>query len=100
MHYNPGTTHSSYQNSSFVPLFAPAFSSAAKEQEAKDVCGSNTQCLLDYSATGNEKLAKATVANTLAFTEINQLFSKFHLFVFVYLHLKRFNILSYFILNT
>ena len=76
MFYEVGTSHSTYQNTSFVPMFVPQFSSPAEEQAAQATCGSNAQCLLDYAATGSLQMASATIASSQAINSTVRLFSK------------------------
>jgi deleted-in-malignant-brain-tumors protein 1 len=73
MYYTSGASTASYQNLAFVPMFEPVFQSSAMQQAAQTVCGGNTQCLLDYSATGNELLARSTQITGKSFVNINQL---------------------------
>lgn len=50
--YQPGTSHSTYQHSGFTPNFT-----ASNSNEAVSLCGSNADCLFDYSITGKTALA-------------------------------------------
>ena len=74
MFYEANTSHSTYQNASFVPMFIPQFSSPADEKTAQAICDNNSQCLLDYAATGNIQLATATNNNSQAITSTSRLF--------------------------
>ncbi|XP_023931054.1 protein mesh [Lingula anatina] len=57
--YEIGTNHSTYQNTSFVPLFEVPLSSA-NTTELYLICGDNDQCIFDYVSTGNTDIAQAT----------------------------------------
>ena len=76
MYYETGSSHTTYQNKFFIPMFVPRFHSQAEEQAARDTCGSNSQCLLDYAATGNNQLASAVMANAEAVNTTTRLFGK------------------------
>lgn len=60
MWYPPGVESSSFQDTTFVPMLTPTFSSLAQQQQAEALCGGSASCLLDYAATGNANLAAAT----------------------------------------
>ena len=75
--YYDASNYSTYQNSSFVPIFRTSFSSTAAEQEALNTCGANSACLFDLAATGNKKLAVSTLASSTVSNETNNLFRKF-----------------------
>ena len=78
MFYETGTYHSTYQNKSFIPMFVPQFRSPAEEEAARNTCGSNSQCLFDYAATGDSQLANAVIANTKAVNSTTRLFGKLY----------------------
>ncbi|XP_013419198.1 sushi domain-containing protein 2 [Lingula anatina] len=57
--YDVGTSHSTYQNTGFVPLFEVSLASA-NTTELFLICGDNDQCIFDYVSTGNTDIAQAT----------------------------------------
>jgi non-ribosomal peptide synthetase component F len=77
MYYSDGDSHAAHQQASFVPMFTATFTSQASEQAAHDLCGDDSNCLLDYAATNNAQLALTSANNTRTGTSTNQLFSKF-----------------------
>jgi hypothetical protein len=62
MWYPPSAVPSSFQNTSFTPIFQPIFSTPELAAQADALCGGVTTCLLDYAATGNSDVANATAA--------------------------------------
>ena len=76
MYYKTGTSHSNYQNPAFLPMFVPQFSSISVELSARATCGSNLECLLDYAATGNARMASVTVVNIQTVNTTSRLFGK------------------------
>lgn len=62
MWYPPGEEPSSFQDTTFVPMQTPTFSSLAQQQQAEALCGGIVSCLLDFAATGNADVAAATAA--------------------------------------
>ena len=76
MYYETSTSHSTYQDTFFVPMFVPQFSSPTEEQAAQATCGINAQCLLDYAATGNVQMASATITSSQAVNSTSRLFGR------------------------
>jgi hypothetical protein len=76
MYYSDGDSHAAHQQPSFVPMFTATFTSETSEQAARDLCGDDSNCLLDYAATNNAQLALTSANNTQTGTSTNQLFSK------------------------
>ena len=77
MFYESGRNHSSFQDQSFVPMFEASFSSDAEEQAAQALCGCNKQCLLDYAATKNKEMSRATLESSQSINVANRLFSTY-----------------------
>ena len=57
-------------------MFTPKFSSTAAQRTAESLCGTNAQCLLDFAATGDAKMASVTLTNTDRINNVNKIFSK------------------------
>ncbi len=77
MFYSSGSGSSaSYQKPGFVPMFVAQFKSSAVQQTAQVVCGTSSQCLLDYAVTGNAHFANTTLNIGRTVGATNELFSK------------------------
>lgn len=85
MYYEAGKSTSQYQNTSFIPMFTPIFSSTTARKAATALCGSNTQCLLDYAATGNAEMATATLTTMKMIESANSFLSKENICLFIFL---------------
>ena len=77
MFYEAGTTHSTYQKPTFIPVFVPQFSSPAVELAAYAACKNNSQCLLDYAVTENVQIATTTFITTEAVNSTTVFFGEF-----------------------
>lgn len=76
--YNEGYSHSSFYNSSYIPLFLSdgiKFTNASLEIIAKDKCGTNKQCLFDISTTGEVAIGESTVEFNREITVLKEEFS-------------------------
>ena len=63
MWYQDNVNASSFQNTSFQPIFTTTFT-ADEELHVQQLCGDNANCRLDYAATGNEAVANTTHATS------------------------------------
>ncbi|XP_013419175.1 sushi domain-containing protein 2 [Lingula anatina] len=57
--YDPGQSHTSYQNPAFVPTFVISLDSV-NVTEVTLLCGDHNQCIFDYVTTGSAAIAVAT----------------------------------------
>ena len=76
MWYQPNVNSTSFQNTSFQPIFTPTFS-AAEEAHAQQLCGDDANCRLDYAATKNDAVAIATAATSASNNETSSFVSEF-----------------------
>ncbi|CAB4028190.1 Hypothetical predicted protein, partial [Paramuricea clavata] len=71
--YRIGESYDSFLDLDFTPVFldetASLFSNSTFEQEAKDVCGENRECLFDIAVTGKTRVGEATLES---FNELQQ----------------------------
>ena len=60
--YNPGEDVNTFKNESFVPIFLDniTFASNALEQQAKDICQGDVNCLFDIASTGDTAVGEST----------------------------------------
>ena len=67
--YEEGKDHSSYFDVGYLPIFLDQedfdnltlFDNVTLEEEARDVCGDNKQCLFDIYTTGKVSIGLASV---------------------------------------
>ena len=63
--YRSGKSYDSYRDVNFKPVFlddtSSLFSSSTLEQEARDICGQNEECLFDIAVTGKTRIGEATL---------------------------------------
>ena len=62
--YEEGKDHSSYFDVGYVPIFLDqddlVFDNSSLEEQARDVCGDNKQCLFDIYTTGKVSIGMAS----------------------------------------
>ena len=68
MWYRTNFNSTSFQNTSFQPIFTPTFT-AAEEVHVQQLCGDDDNCRLDYAATRNDAIATATVLTSASNNE-------------------------------
>lgn len=61
--------------SNFIPYFLSDLQ-ANITKEMRDTCNNNTECLLDYFATGNKEFAKATLKFETENEKIRKIFGE------------------------
>ena len=63
--YRIGESYNSFLDLHFAPIFmdeiGSLFSNTTLEEEAKNVCGENKECLFDISMTGKTSIGQATL---------------------------------------
>ena len=63
--YHVGESYDTFLDLSFTPAFldetASLFSSSTLEQEARNICGENAECLFDIAVTGKASVGEATL---------------------------------------
>jgi hypothetical protein len=71
--YRIGESYDSFLDLDFTPVFldetASLFSNSTLEQEARNVCGENKECLFDIAVTGKTRVGEATLES---FNELQQ----------------------------
>ncbi|CAB4041795.1 Hypothetical predicted protein, partial [Paramuricea clavata] len=71
--YRIGESYDNFLDLDFTPVFleetASLFSSSTLEQEARDICGVNGECLFDIAVTGKTRVGEATLES---FNELQQ----------------------------
>ena len=55
--YDTGSSHTTYVDSSFEPVFVTPSESGDAMDTANRMCGGSQQCIFDYLLTGKESLA-------------------------------------------
>ena len=55
--YDTGSSHATYVDSSFEPVFVTSSVSSDAMDAANRMCGGSQQCVFDYLLTGKESLA-------------------------------------------
>jgi hypothetical protein len=66
--YGAGVSTSNYSNPAFVPSFKSDIVASAPDV-ITTYCGGNPECIFDYTVSGNQDVANATLQTNLAFTE-------------------------------
>ncbi len=63
--YRIGESYDRFRDLHFTPVFldetASLFSNSTLEQEAKNICGENKECLFDIAVTGKASVGEATL---------------------------------------
>jgi hypothetical protein len=63
--YRNGEDYDSFRDLDFTPVFlddtSSLFSNSTLEQEAKNICGENEECLFDIAMTGKTSIGEATL---------------------------------------
>ena len=63
--YRVGDSYESFRDLDFTPVFlddtSSIFSSPTLEQEARNICGENKECLFDIAVTGKTSVGEATM---------------------------------------
>ena len=63
--YRTGESYDSFLNLGFTPVFLDEtnslFSNNTLEQQARDICGENEECLFDIAVTGKTSVGEATL---------------------------------------
>ena len=63
--YRIGESYDRFRDLDFTPVFldetASLFSNSTLEQEAKNICGENKECLFDIAVTGKASVGEATL---------------------------------------
>ena len=71
--YRVGESYDTFFNLPFTPAFldetASLFSSSTLEQQARNICGENDECLFDIAVTGKASVGEATLK---AFTDLQE----------------------------
>ena len=64
--YRIGESYDRFRDVDFTPVFlddpSSLFSNSTFEQEAKNICGANQECLFDIAVTGKKSIGEATLA--------------------------------------
>ena len=66
--YGAGVSTSNYSNPAFVPSLKSDIVASAPDV-ITTYCGGNPECIFDYTVSGNQDVANATLQTNLAFTE-------------------------------
>ena len=76
--YKDGESTATFSNASFTPMFADEIEwpNAQLENEAKEKCGVNLECLFDTASTGELKYGEATKNIALTLQEEKKLSGK------------------------
>jgi len=61
--YDDGLSHADFSHQQFVPIYLDEID-PAQRQEARSLCGDNTQCVYDFVVTGNRDVANQTLQTT------------------------------------
>ena len=71
--YRTGESYDSFLNLGFTPVFLDEtnslFSNNTLEQQARDICGENEECLFDIAVTGKTSVGEATLES---YNEVQQ----------------------------
>ena len=63
--YRSGESYDHFRDLDFTPVFldgtASLFPNSTLEQEAKNICGENKECLFDIAVTGKASVGEATL---------------------------------------
>ena len=63
--YRFGKSYESFRDLDFTPVFlddtSSLFSNSTFEQEARNICGENQECLFDIAVTGKTSIGEATL---------------------------------------
>ena len=63
--YRTGESYDSFLDLGFTPVFLDEtnslFSNNTLEQQARDICGENEECLFDIAVTGKTSVGEATL---------------------------------------
>ena len=59
--YDSSSDFFSFYDPTFTPTFNPQFNNSELEEQAKQVCQGDTECLFDIAATGRMEIGMATL---------------------------------------
>ena len=76
--YPSQQTYLNYTRPDFIPIFEPTFATAELEAKAKQLCGGNKQCLIDFAMTGDESVALSTQEQDKTYTNNQEILGEWN----------------------